>query len=137
MQNKIHDPTLFAGLTALAESTFPKKCHTCGRQYPDVASFIAETQDLEHHTGLKASTDYDGETLVELFRNCICGSTLLDFFNDRRDLTHEGIKRRKTFSSLLNYLEARDINRQQARLEILKILHGEESELLSQLLPKQ
>lgn len=136
-QNTINDPTLFAGLTALAESAFPKRCNTCGRNYPDIHTFIAQTQDLVGHSGLKSSTTYEGETLVELFRNCVCGSTLLDFFNDRRDLSDEGIQRRLRFSELLSYLEARGIPHHQARLEILKLLQGEGSQILSQLPPDE
>ncbi|WP_053981948.1 hypothetical protein [Marinagarivorans algicola] len=133
----INDPKLFAGLTALAESSFPKTCNTCGRNYPDVESFISQTQGLIGHSGLKASTGDTGAPLVELFRNCVCGSTLLDLFNDRRDISNEGIERRLRFDQLLRYLEARNIPRLQARSEILKVLHGEGSKLLSQLPPSE
>lgn len=131
----IHDPTLFAGLTALAESSFPKRCNNCGRSYPDVDSFIAQTRGIEGHSGLKAARDDAGESMVELYRNCVCGSTLLDFFNDRRDLTDEGAVRRARFGELMIYLESRGIPQHLARLELLKVLSGECSQVLSELPP--
>ena len=134
-QSTIHDPTLFAGLTALAKSSFPKRCNTCGRDYPNVDSFIAETEALQGHSGLKAAMDDEGDSMVELFRNCVCGSTLLDFFNDRRDLTDEGARRRANFGEVLGYLEARGIPHHQARLELLKVMQGENSQVLSELPP--
>lgn len=134
-QYNIHDPTLFAGLTALAESSFPKRCNNCGRSYPDVASFIAQTRGIEGHSGLKAARGDAGESMVELYRNCVCGSTLLDFFNDRRDLTDEGATRRARFGELLLYLESRGISQHLARLELLKVLNGESSQVLSELPP--
>ncbi|HEY7771988.1 MAG TPA: hypothetical protein VIC26_02315 [Marinagarivorans sp.] len=135
--NTIHDPTLFAGLTALAKSSFPKRCNNCGRSYPNVESFIAETRAVQGHSGLKAAKNEAGDTMVELFRNCVCGSTLLDFFNDRRDLTDEGLRRRRHFGELLHYLESRGIGHQQARLEVLKVMQGEGSRVLSELPPDQ
>ena len=131
----IHDPTLFAGLTALAASAFPKRCNTCGRIYPDVQSFITQTRTIAGHSGLKAVKTDDNSTMVELFRHCVCGSTLLDFFNDRRDLSDNGLARRARFGELLAYLASRGIPQHQARLEILKVLQGDISQVLSNLPP--
>lgn len=131
----IHDPTLFAGLTALAESSFPKRCNNCRRSYSDVDSFIAQTRGIDGHSGLKAAKGDEGETMVELYRNCVCGSTLLDFFNDRRDLSDDGAVRRARFGELMIYLESRGIPQHLARLELLKVLNGECSQVLSELPP--
>ena len=129
----VHDPTLFANLTALAESAFPKCCNSCGRIYPDAKSFIEQTDAIRGHSGLKASEGDDGEEIVELFRNCICGSTLLDFFNDRRDLSEQGRLRRERFGDSLAYLVSKGVPRLEAREALLKLLHGQSSNLFRDL----
>ena len=87
---------LFDGLNSLAESAFPKKCNTCGRMFENAEQFLRETEDIrESVTGLKQSRDDEGAIIVEAFRNCPCGSTLMDFFNDRRDQSRAGDARRK------------------------------------------
>ncbi|MCK9987662.1 MAG: hypothetical protein AzoDbin1_04134, partial [Azoarcus sp.] len=42
----------------------------------------------------------DGQVIVELFRNCVCGSTLMDCFRDRRDTSEAGLRRRARFGEL-------------------------------------
>jgi hypothetical protein len=129
----IHDPHLFEGLRALAKTAFPKRCNNCGQLYDSEQDFITRTQGVWGKSGLKASVDDDGAPIVELFRNCVCGSTLLDFFNDRRDLSERGQSRRDTFEGLLVYLEARGLERKTAREELLRVLKGEKSERLAKL----
>lgn len=125
------DPTLLAGLRALAESSFPKRCGTCGKVYESVADYVTQTDNLASgRSGLKQSQDDDGQTIIELFRNCSCGSTLMDFFSDRRDLSEAGEKRRRRFDELLAYLADRGLDRAVARAELLKVTHGQPSEIL-------
>ena len=126
----LSDPALYAGLQALAESAFPKRCNTCGRVYPDAASFVAQTQMVPSGTGLKASQDDGGLPIVELFRNCVCGSTLLDVFGDRRDLSPEGQARRARFGEMLDYLETQGFRRNEARLELLNVLRGDSAKVV-------
>ncbi len=127
------DATLFAGLQALAESAFPKRCSTCGRVFESARQFMLETEEIRRgQTGLKQSLDDNDRTIVEVFRNCPCGSTLMDFFSDRRDLSEAGLKRREKFGQLLDQLVARGLDGAVARTELLKVLRGEGSELLSQ-----
>ena len=77
---------LFRSLRALEEATFPKVCRNCGHRYEDAAEFLAATRQVRpDHTGLKEGIDEDGAAIVEVFRNCACGSTLLETFSDRRD----------------------------------------------------
>lgn len=128
--NGRHD--FYIGLQALAESAFPKRCRNCGVVYDDAAEFIAATQPLApDKSGLKRGTDDDGRALVELFRNCVCGSTLMDCFNDRRDSSEDGARRRQHFNDLIGYLADQGIEQGLARQELLKVMRGESSALLT------
>lgn len=123
---------LYHGLRALAESSFPKHCPSCGRCYETAEQFLAETQGTNTQmSGLKAAVDDDGNIVVEVFRNCHCGSTLLDYFSDRRDMSEAGQQRRRKFEELLEYLVSRGVAKEMARAELLKVLHGEHSTLLA------
>jgi len=127
------ETTLFAGLKALAESAFPKRCSSCGRYFESPEQFLRETQQIrEGVSGLKQSYDDDDMTIVEVYRNCLCGSTLMDFFTDRRDLSEVGLKRRETFGKVLNQLVDSGWERVIARDELLKVLRGEKSDLLEE-----
>ena len=98
---------LFAGLQQLADSAFPKRCANCGREYRTAAEFLAATRPLRADTsGLKQARGDDGHAFVELFRNCVCGSTLLESFRNRRDLSEEGNMRRKRFEDMVGKLVA-------------------------------
>ena len=127
---------LYAGLRALAESAFPKTCASCGRRFATVDEFLRETEVVRPDcSGLKQSCDADNSTIVELFRNCSCGSTMMDYFSDRRDLTERGKRRRERFGRVLHSLEQAGISRDDARRELLKTMHGEKSELLANIKP--
>jgi hypothetical protein len=125
-----HDE-LFASLRALAASTFPKRCRNCGRVYASAEEFFAATQPVRaDHTGLKQSLDDAGQPIVEIFRNCACGSTLLEGFHNRRDLSAAGIKRRARFEELLNKLKAAGVDGDTARTELLKMMRGQPNSLI-------
>lgn len=127
---------LYSGLQALAESSFPKKCPNCGRIFETAQEFMLETQKIsDESTGLKQSYDDDDRTIVEVFRNCTCGSTLMDFFSDRRDLSEAGLKRREKFAKLLDFLISSGLDKDVARTELLKVVHGERSEILKNFRP--
>lgn len=129
---------LYLGLSALAETGFPKKCANCGREFATSEQYILETQEIRaNHSGLKASEDDDGKPIVELFRNCPCGSTLLGFFGDRRDMSEAGQVRRKRFGELLDYLTSAGLDPGVARTELLKAMRGEGSEILEKYRPSK
>ncbi|MDY6825236.1 MAG: oxidoreductase [Thermodesulfobacteriota bacterium] len=133
---KFNDPfidNLYANLKALSKSAFPKHCNNCGQVFETEADFIQKTTFIQDHSGLKACVDENEQPMVELFRNCTCGSTLLDFFNDRRDLSEKGVKRREVFEKLLVMLEKKGAPRTKAREEILKFMRGQNSPLLSEM----
>lgn len=124
------DATIYKGLQALSDSSFPKECTNCGRFYETAEDYIAKTSPLRESTGLKESVDDDDRPIVELFRNCICGSTLMDVFSNRRDLSEKGLKRRQKFEELLKRLADAGFSKEVVRRELLKIMRGEESKIL-------
>lgn len=124
------DP-LLAGLHALAASAFPKRCATCGRTFATVEDYLEETQRIAPaKSGLKQVRNDDGGLVVELFRNCPCGSTLMDVFVDRRDPSEKGQQRRQRFGELLDYLETAGLARDVARQELIKVMAGHGSTIL-------
>ena len=121
----------YANLKDITETTFPKTCSTCGATYQNCADFLVKTNMVYGgKSGLKVSLDDNDQPIIELYRNCSCGSTLMNFFSDRRDNSDKGNKRREAFERLLVQLEQKGVTRKEARLELLKLLKGEESELL-------
>ena len=121
---------IFKGLRALSESTFPKRCANCGSEYATVQDYIQKTEDVSGKTGLKKGYDDYDQPIVELFRNCVCGSTLMDCFSDRRDISSQGLKRRTLFGKLLSLLESKGVNSDVAREQLLLVLRGQPSKLL-------
>lgn len=124
---------LFAGLKALSASSFPKTCRKCGETYDSVEEFWQKTDAVRGKTGLKISMDEHDRPVVELFRNCRCGSTLMDHFNDRRDTSEKGHKKRKLFGQLLTMLEQKGLDGAKARVELLKMMRGEKSAVLEKM----
>lgn len=125
------DLNLFADLQALANTAFPKRCNTCGRVFNSPEEFVRETESIRGVSGLKSACDDDGRPVVELFRNCPCGSTLMDAFRDRRDSSEAGLRRRTKFGEIIERLVTRGVAREVARVELLKLMRGEGSELLT------
>ena len=128
------DDTLFSGLQELTAGSFPKVCPSCGRVYEDLEQFLEQTVAINGKTGLKASVDDDEHTVVELFRNCVCGSTLMDFCQSRRDESADGIRRRETFARMMALLVQRGVAREKARGELLAVVRGGRSDLIERLL---
>ena len=121
----------FDGLKSIVESAFPKKCPMCGKTYNNEQDFINDTSKINNQTGLKQSYDDDDLPIVELYRNCSCGSTLMNFFGDRRDNNEEGELRRTKFGELLDYLvNSVELEPNEARTELLKAIRGEKSDIL-------
>lgn len=127
-------------LRELVDYTFPKSCSKCGRVYATKEQFIEETfpvKDLrlEDSSGLfRMEGMHEGGDAVGLFRNCVCGSTIMADFQDRRDNSEKGRQRRQTFDSLLDMLLAKGVSPVEGRQAILRILRGEPSKLIEELL---
>jgi hypothetical protein len=127
------DCHLFKNLKALSESSFPKKCSSCGKVYESSEQFVQKTADVAGRSGLKSGQGDCGGRIVELFRNCVCGSTLMECFNDRRDPSKAGLKRRELFRRLMVMLEKKGLPADQARVELLKLIHGEHSRVFEKM----
>ena len=120
----------FAGLRALLESSFPKHCVNCGRIYNSAEQFLSETENMPNgRSSLKSAVEDDGSEVVEVFRNCVCGSTLMDEFSSRRDESEQGKKRRAEFDKILASLRHHKISDSIARTEILNFLKGRPNHL--------
>lgn len=120
----------FEGLKALLESAFPKRCSNCGHVYLTAEQFFLETQDMPRgRSSLKSASEDDGCAFVEAFRNCRCGSTLMDEFGCRRDHSEKGMRRREAYEKMLALLLARNIPEETARAEIVDFLHGKPNKL--------
>ena len=123
----------FSGLTAITRESFPKRCANCGAEYATVEDYVKKTEEIKGQSGLSRGYDDDGNPIVELFRNCACGSTLMDSFNDRRDAGEGGILRRTQFMNMLKSLMHHGLQEGLAREQLLKVLKGERSEVLENL----
>lgn len=130
----IPDNDLFHGLQKLHEAAFPKVCPNCGRVYNTLADFLEQTRAIAGKSGLKASRDDDDRPVVELFRNCVCGSTLMDLAQSRRDETTAGLRRREQFQRMTTLLIARGLAPATARAELLKVVRGEGSAVIEGML---
>ncbi len=125
--------SLFDDLVELEQNSFPKKCETCGKVYESADDFVQKTEGIMGKSGFKSSEGDDGNTILEVFRNCTCGSTLLDFFADRRDMSKKGEYRRKAFDKVLTHLMENGIEREVARTELIYYMKHKESKLLDSL----
>lgn len=121
---------LYDNLKTLTETAFPKTCATCGQVFNSPEDFVKDSESIAGCTGLKSTLDEDDKPIIELFRNCICGSTLMDEFRDRRDLSKKGLKRREVFEKILNILADKGVPVEQTRTELLKFMNGAESPFL-------
>ncbi|OAI10217.1 oxidoreductase [Methylomonas lenta] len=128
----------FQGLSALFESSFPKKCSVCGKVYKNSDQFLSETQNMPNgRSSLKEAIEDNGTAIVEVFRNCACGSTLMDEFNSRRDNSSQGQKRRLQFDKLLNILQKQGITTEIGRREIINFINGQHSDIIDSIRKKE
>lgn len=128
---------LYKGLVALSGASFPKRCLSCGRKYETAEEFMRMTTSVNNSSGLKQTDDSDETKIVELFRNCVCGSTLMDEFKDRRDDTQAGKRKREIFEKTLAILMGDGVSREQGRFEIFQFMRGEKSRIIDRLLIKK
>ena len=109
----------------LQAEAFPKKCQGCGKVYADEQQFLAETTSLAHApSDIRPVRDDDADSNIylQVFRNCACGSTLMELFHSRRDLSEHGLTRRQLFDSMLTILLEAGHDRHEARAILLQQL---------------
>ncbi|RZA07435.1 MAG: oxidoreductase [Moraxellaceae bacterium] len=135
MNSEFLDKRIYDGLKALAANAFPKWCAQCGAVYTSAEDFFTKTQPHNCKSGLVEATDEEGYTVVGLYRACSCGHELTGFFDDRRDWSETGLKRRQKFGALLDYVVERGVERSVARQELLKVLRGYSSDILRKITP--
>lgn len=124
---------LFEGLQILSDSAFPKTCGNCGKVYRFPSDFFASSRPINNRTGLKSSLGENDQPIIEVFRNCECGSTLMDFFEDRRDNSAKGLKRREVFGRMMELLQQRGLAAAESRLELIGLMNGRPSEKIEAL----
>ena len=121
-------------LCGLFEKSFPKKCSNCGKEYATLEDYFCKTTSLGNLNNPFHFSDEDNRPFVMISRNCRCGSTLLEVFDDRRDHTEKGKKIREEFGELLGLLVASGLKEETARAELKKVMNGEESAILERAL---
>jgi hypothetical protein len=119
---QISDTSLYQGLRAIWDTEFPKTCPKCHRVFHSFEEYLVDTRPLPHSSGLMGYKVGDPGEQVGLFRNCGCGTTVMAFCHDRRDLSESGNKRRELFGELMNRLIANGISTAKARKKLLQEL---------------
>ncbi len=114
----------------MVESSFPKECANCGRVYENLEQYFRETKSLNGPDQSGQSYGDEGFPIVVVSRNCTCGSTLMKVFDDRRDQTEEGRRKRVEFNELLGLLVASGLDEGLARAELRKAVRGEGSDII-------
>lgn len=95
---------------------FPKKCNNCKRVYQTLEEYNRETKTLRRNT-----TVFDSIGLQE-YRNCICGSTLIVWTQERRDITEYGLARRKLFDECFDKIKKMALANEAEALEKLRVI---------------
>lgn len=111
--------SLYQGLRAIWDTEFPKTCPKCQRVYGSFEEYLVDTHPLEHSSGLMGYSIRNPEQQVGLFRNCECGTTIMAFCHDRRDISEAGNKRRELFGELMNRLIDHGASAEEARNRLL------------------
>jgi hypothetical protein len=109
----------------LEHESFPKHCSNCGKVYHDEIQFFQETSSIPHKRSDIRPVKDDPEVrniYLEVYRNCSCGSTLMERFHSRRDLSEAGLERRAAFEDMLSKLELAGLPRQDARQSLLRLI---------------
>ncbi len=126
-QNDANVENVVAGLKALAEGAFPQSCASCGKVYASVDQLIAETGEATDSPESVAT----GRGQVAVARRCSCGHTLQLAFEERRAQGEIADKRRNLFGHLLDILVEGGMPPGMAKAEIMKVMRGEPSTLLT------
>ena len=87
--------------------------------YGSFEEYLVDTLPLEHSSGLMGYSLHQPEEQIGLFRNCACGTTIMAFCHDRRDVSEAGLKRRELFGQLLQRLVDHGASQEVARRSLL------------------
>lgn len=114
--------SFYRGLRAIWNTEFPKTCPKCARIYESFDECLVDTVTLPQSTGLMGYETGEPGQQVGLFRNCVCGTTILAFCHDRRDMSPAGDQRRAMFGELLDRLMETGLSAHVARGRLLVAL---------------
>ena len=110
----------------LDPNAFPKICGNCMKIYHSDIHFLQETTPAPSISSfikiVSGSEETTNGVYLEVFRNCSCGSTLMELFHCRRDLSEKGIRKRSIFEVLLNTLKKNGYENDKARELILEFM---------------
>lgn len=123
----------YGQLKAFDTESFPKTCRNCGKVYDSAKAFIADTNPAKTDSALKQSYDEHGEVVVELFRDCQCGSTLMNPFYSRRGSGDLASKCRHEFDQLIKHMTANGHTHATAGEELRHVITGGYADILDQL----
>jgi len=127
---------LYDQLQAMVATCFPKKCTNCGITYTDIEDFLDRTKQACSSASLLENFEPYERSIVDLNRNCECGSTLMVVFPERRDTSKKGNKLRDKFGESLNILVSIGFKENIARTELKKLLNGRKSNVISAFMNK-
>lgn len=109
-------------LQSLSGQSFPKTCRTCGKVYASEFQFFNETSLVPASDRTIREISDEDDIYLEVFRNCSCGSTLMEYFSSRRDLSEKGIRKRMLFETLLMALDHQGYEREYSRSLLLEFI---------------
>lgn len=115
---------LLAKFRNLANEGFPHHC-ACGRSYKDLEDFLARTTSPHaSSSGMVASLVGEGAEVVDLFRNCACGSTIMVIIQERRNFSRRTRYHRHLMQATMDACESAGVSHEQARGELLACIRG-------------
>jgi len=110
----------------LDPNAFPKICGNCMKIYHNDINFLQETTPAQNISSyikvITGSEEGRNGVYLEVFRNCSCGSTLMELFHCRRDLSEKGIRKRAVFEVFLDTLKKNGYDNEKARDLILEFM---------------
>ncbi|MCB1614958.1 MAG: hypothetical protein KDI30_02985 [Pseudomonadales bacterium] len=114
-------------MQCLTKEAFPKVCPTCHKVYSNELEFFTETVALENtDREIKAveglEENQEPPEFIEVYRNCACGTTLMEWFHSRRNFSEKGIKQRLLFTLLQEGLISKGYSVDDARGLILDFM---------------
>lgn len=114
------------------DEEFPKTCD-CGEMYYSMEDFIERTREVPAAEAAGSGQPVQGQP-INLVRQCRCGLKLVIDFSSRRDRSPKGNERRQMFGDLLNFFTNAGMDPVKARDELLKVVHGQQSNELIRVL---
>lgn len=124
---------LLKKLKSLIQYSFPVECTNCGRAYATLDQYLSQSKVLLQRRSRVTWFDHNDNSFTDIHRNCQCGSRLRVVINERRDKSESGIRKREIFDQLYKIFIAEGMETNCVRQELLKISHGEESEILKKI----